>query len=103
MIKGGIDVSRLFTPLKYSLPFDQNSTRGWIATVAISIWITDVNMYVNYAFVTFFVSIALYSRAYQRYFEGLVEKMCLNVKERGPDTAHMYLIDAVRFHRSIKW
>lgn len=102
-MKGDLDdASHLYTPLRFSLPWDQNSIQGWIYEVIYSAYTSSAYLFVDYALVSFFASFSFYCRAYRQYFQTFFDKIDVGVctKNYGEITRQLYA--AIRFRNAAK-
>lgn len=84
----------------FSLPWNQHTIIGWIAEILLCLYIAFPYVAYNYGFLTFFVVIGEFHRAFYLQFQNMIENMNLTAKRNGSQKAH--LCDIIRYHNSVK-
>lgn len=84
-----------------SWPWNQQTIANWIAEMLISIASGCAYLIITGAFLTFFIAICQYHKAFQEYFQALIVQ-CDTVNQSDPATLHQLLCKAVRFHTTTK-
>lgn len=95
-------VQLIFLKPTFRLPWNQRIVRGWIGETVFSAISSSLYLFTNVMFLSFFIGICEFHRAFLDYFNGLVIKVeNINRHAEGPDIRTM-LCDIIDFHVAIK-
>lgn len=102
-MKGDLDdASCLYKPLRYILPWNQQTVDGWAYEIIFCSCLSSLYLFVVYIFVSFFASFSLHCGAYQEYFQTLMNNIDKSVcKKNYPQSTHQ-LYAAIRFRNTAK-
>lgn len=85
----------------FRLPWNQHTVRGWIGETVFSVISSSLYLFTNVVFLTFFIGICEFHRAFLQYFVGLTMKIENSVGNDGRDMKTK-LCDIINFHIAIK-
>lgn len=81
------------------LPWNQRTLIGWIGLNVLSCFAAGFYLFINYAFLAFFVGICENHLAFHTYFKESIEKLHLQ-----PKSSHKsQFIELIKFHSMTRW
>lgn len=83
----------------HSLPWDQTTLLGWTVETIISVLAGCAYLLINNTFMSFFVGICYYHRAFRAHIEELIEKIDY---KNGQRKAKSILTETIQFHYSAR-
>lgn len=92
----------------FRLPWDQHTIRGWIGETVFSVISSSLYLFTNVVFLTFFIGICEFHRAFLHYFNELVMKIedaidnDYNLNSKSQSDIRTMLCDTINFHIAIK-
>lgn len=85
----------------FRLPWNQHTIRGWIGETVFSVISSSLYLFTNVVFLTFFIGICEFHRAFLHYFNVLVITVD-NTKDTSDSDIETMLCNIIEFHVAIK-
>lgn len=104
LVDGYMNPDHLFIPYKYTVPWDQKTFFGWAASSTYCMTAAGAFAFVNSMFISFFVGITNYFRAFSLIFRAIVNETNLNNESsyEAYTNTKKSLCEAILFHRFSK-
>lgn len=95
---------RKYNLFSFRLPWDQHSVEGWLMEVIFCLITVGFFVFVNPSFLTFFISICEYHRAFYKMFQGQINEVDVMVQMRPCQyqAVKKMLHQSISFHVSAK-
>lgn len=87
----------IFEIKSLSLPWDQETLMGWIYESVFCCLIGSNYLCMNFSVLTFFIGVALFNRAFYKYFEALSSKFD-EISDADHVRIKLQIVKIVRFH-----
>lgn len=84
-----------------SLPWNQRTLSGWIGLNIFSMFAAPLYLFINYAFLSFFIGICEHHQAFYKYFKASIQKLNATT-EVDYVQRKCQLVNLIRFHKSTR-